>query len=87
MNKRYPASGKLFCSKCGGSLKRRVWNKGKSYETIVWQCSTYIQQGKQACDGTTVKDKVLPHLDFNHQWMIEEAKANGENHYRYTRKE
>ncbi|AOM83901.1 Resolvase Domain-Containing Protein [Salisediminibacterium beveridgei] len=87
MNKRYPASGKLLCSKCGGSLKRRVWNKGKPYETIVWQCSTYIRNGKQACRGTTVKDKALQDLDFNHQWMIEEAKTNGENHYCYTRKE
>ncbi|ADI00464.1 recombinase family protein [Salisediminibacterium selenitireducens] len=87
MNKRYPASGKLHCSKCGGTLRRRIWNKGKPYETIVWQCSTYIQQGKSACEGTTVKDEALPNLDFNHQWIVEEANTNGENHYRYTRKE
>ncbi|ADI00472.1 recombinase family protein [Salisediminibacterium selenitireducens] len=86
MNKRYPASGKLHCGKCGGTLRRRTWNKGKTCESVVWQCSTYIQHGKQACEGTIVKDQALPKLDFNQRWIVEEETEDGQNHYRYTRK-
>lgn len=37
---RYPFSGKIVCSQCGGTFKRRVHTSGK-YRT-VWCCTTHL---------------------------------------------
>ncbi|MHC1747348.1 MAG: recombinase family protein [Cellulosilyticaceae bacterium] len=83
---RYPLSGLLICSKCGAKLKRRTWNKGKSSEKIVWQCSTYIKTGKDACTGTTIPDGVISQIDIREQTIVREWVENGEKHYLYTSK-
>lgn len=52
---RYAFSGKIICGKCNKPFKRRIWN-GKD---IMWQCSTYINKGKDECDMKAVKDSVV----------------------------
>ena len=56
-NKRYPLSGMLFCSKCGATLKRRIWNSKLTCKKVVWQCTTYIAEGVAHCPGTTISDE------------------------------
>lgn len=50
---RYPLSGMLVCPYCGKSLRRRQVYKKK----IQWLCSTYIEEGKQACKGIRIDDE------------------------------
>ena len=57
---KYPFSGKVFCGKCGNIFKRRTWNGNKSkYKKVVWQCKTYVMDGKEACDAKAVDETVL----------------------------
>ncbi len=56
---KYAFSGKVVCSKCGNNFKRRTWNSKSKYKKIVWQCKTYVVDGKQACDAKAVDDQVL----------------------------
>ncbi|WP_069648999.1 recombinase family protein [Caloranaerobacter ferrireducens] len=58
-NKRYVFSGKIICSNCGGVFKRRTWNSKSPSRQIVWQCSTYIKEGKNACSMKAVDDMTL----------------------------
>lgn len=55
----YAFSGKLVCKKCGNTLKRRKWNCGTKSEKVVWQCKSYINHGKDACDAKAVSDEDL----------------------------
>lgn len=55
---KYAFSGKLFCDKCGRTLKRRKWNAGTKSEKIMWQCNNYIK-GIENCDSKAVNDEVL----------------------------
>ncbi len=82
----YPLTGLLFCSKCGSPLRRRTWNSNHACKKIVWQCSNYVKNGKDACQGTTVDDSVVSRLNIQNETMVEEVMRYGEKHYRYTRK-
>lgn len=79
---RYPMSGMLICPHCGKSLRRRyVYNR-----KVEWICSTYIQKGKEACNGIRVRDELLTGLSFTETMVVEEVFENGEKHYGYTSK-
>lgn len=84
--KRYPLSGKLYCSKCGSKLKRRTWNSSKRYKKIVWQCSNYIINGKDACTGTTIDDEVASKFNIKEGIIVKEELKNGKKYYSYTSK-
>lgn len=55
---KYGFSGKLYCEKCGKTLKRRHWNSGTKSAKIVWQCNSYIE-GKKNCSAKAVDDLLL----------------------------
>lgn len=84
---RYPLTGKLFCSKCGSTLRRRTWNSNHSCRKIVWQCSNYIENGKQACSGTTIEDSVITRVNLQGPTVIKEVMKNGKKYYRYSSKD
>ncbi|CQR74958.1 Transposon Tn3 resolvase [Sporomusa ovata DSM 2662] len=83
---RYPLTGMLFCSKCGAPLRRRVWNSKYASKKIVWQCSTYIIEGKKSCPGTVIDDTALSRLTIKQKTVVEEVFKNGQKYYRYTSK-
>lgn len=55
---KYGFSGKLFCEKCGKTLKRRQWNSGTKSEKIVWLCNSYIK-GVENCPSKAINDTDL----------------------------
>ncbi|MBP3887726.1 MAG: recombinase family protein [Cellulosilyticum sp.] len=79
-------SGLLVCSKCGCNLRKRVWNSGKPCQKVVWQCSNYIKNGKDACSGTSVSEEELNKFDIKEETVVEECVINGEKNYIYSRK-
>lgn len=79
---RYPLSGMLICPYCGKTLRRRQVYKKK----IQWLCSTYIEEGKQACQGIRVDDEEVSGRNIIEKTVIEEVVQNGKKHYRYTSK-
>jgi site-specific DNA recombinase len=56
---RYSFSGKLVCGHCGANFIRRTWNSSGPTKQIVWQCGTYIKEGKTACSMKAVDDITL----------------------------
>lgn len=84
--KRYPLTGMLYCGKCGSSLKRRTWNSKLPCRKIVWQCSNYIKNGKNACPGTKIDDEVAGRLDIKEETVVQEVIKNGKKHYHYSSK-
>jgi len=83
---RYPLTGMLLCSKCGAPLIRRTWNSKYDCKKIVWQCSTYIKEGKKACLGTVIDDTALSRLTIKQKTVVEEVLKGGQKYYRYTSK-
>ena len=83
---RYPLTGMLFCSKCEAPLRRRVWNSKFNCRKIVWQCSSYIKEGKNACIGTVIEDEVIGKINIRNKTIVEEVMKNGQKYYRYTSK-
>ena len=81
---RYSLTGMLLCSKCGAPLRRRIWNSTSASRKVVWQCSTYIKNGKKACQGTTIEDDEIGRLNIQSETVVEEVMKNGKKHYRYT---
>ena len=81
---RYPLTGMLLCGKCGAPLRRRIWNSKHPCKKVVWQCSSYIKNGKNACEGTTIDDVTVGRLNIQSQTVVEEAFKNGKKYYRYT---
>ncbi|WP_378954241.1 recombinase family protein [Pelosinus sp. sgz500959] len=81
---RYPLTGMLFCSKCGNTLRRRTWNSKHDCKKIVWQCSTYINEGKNSCLGTAIEDEVIARMNIQNKTVIKETMRNGQKHYSYT---
>jgi DNA invertase Pin-like site-specific DNA recombinase len=81
---RYPLSGMLYCSKCGSTLRRRTWNSKHSCKKIVWQCSNYIKNGKDACSGTSIDDEVISRLNIEEPIIVREEFRDGKKYYSYT---
>lgn len=84
--RRYPLTGMLYCSKCGSSLRRRTWNTKHSCKKIVWQCSNYVKNGKNACRGTSIDDEVISKLNIKEETVVKEEFRNGKKYYSYTGK-
>ena len=82
--KRYPLTGMLVCSKCGAPLRRRVWNSKYGCRKIVWQCSTYVKNGKNTCAGTTIEDDLISKMNITEKTMVEEVWRHGKKNYRYS---
>jgi site-specific DNA recombinase len=57
--RRYVFSGKIYCGVCGAVFKRRTWNSKSKNKQIVWQCSSYINEGKSFCSMKAVDDVTL----------------------------
>lgn len=57
--RRYVFSGRLICGNCGATFKRRTWNNKSKAKQIVWQCSTYIKEGKNQCGMKALDDITL----------------------------
>lgn len=83
-SKTHPFSGLLICSKCGCKLQRRVWNSGKPCQKIVWQCSNYIKNGKNACFGTCIEEQMLEGLNIKKETIVREWMKDGQKYYTYT---
>lgn len=83
---RYELTGMLYCSKCGATLRRRIWNSKQPCRKVVWQCSTYIKSGKNACPGTRIDDEVIGKLNPKEETIVKEVLKDGKKHYRYTSK-
>lgn len=83
---RYPLTGMLYCSKCGATLRRRIYNSKRSCKKVVWQCSNYIKNGKSACIGTVIDDEVISKLNIKEKTIVKEEIRNGKKHYSYTSK-
>ena len=49
----------MFCGHCGNIFKRRHWNSTNTSKKVVWQCKTYIIDGKDACGAKAVDENVL----------------------------
>lgn len=81
---RYPLTGMLYCSKCGSTLRRRTWNSKNSSKKIVWQCGNYINNGKDACTGTSIEDEVISRLNIKEKIIVKESIKDGKKHYIYT---
>jgi hypothetical protein len=72
---RYPFSGKIICSECGGKLKRRVMTSGK--HKITWSCSTHISDIDK-CSMKSIPETQLDHafttmvnkLIFGHKFIL-----------------
>jgi len=56
---KYPFSSKVECGCCKANFKRRQWNTGTPSERVVWQCTTYINKGKETCDMKAVGEEIL----------------------------
>lgn len=56
---KYALSSKVYCGCCGANFKRRTWNSNNPSKKVVWQCRTYVTQGKDACDAKAVDEVVL----------------------------
>ena len=56
---KYPFSGKVFCGNCGNVFNRRQWNSTNTSKKVVWQCKTYLVDGKDACAAKAVGENVL----------------------------
>lgn len=54
IRRKYPFTGKIICSNCGKSYRRRH-NSGK----IAWQCRTYMSYGKKYCAAKQIQEQIL----------------------------
>lgn len=74
--KQYAFSGRIFCGSCGAAFKRRTWNSKLRSKQIVWQCSTYIKEGKAQCSMKALDDITLKKVflrAFNRLYKNKEA--------------
>jgi site-specific DNA recombinase len=54
---RYPFSGKIVCSECGSTFKRRIHSTGaKKY--VAWCCSRHLKQVTE-CSMQFIRDEDL----------------------------
>ena len=57
-SRQYAFSSLLECGFCGSLLSRRNWHSGTKHGKIVWQCITFIRDGKKACPNS----KAIPEV-------------------------
>lgn len=81
---KYAFSSKLFCGCCGANFKRRTWNSNNISKKVVWQCRTYVNEGREACDAKAVDElelqdafvRVFNRMHKNKDGFIRTLKAN-----------
>lgn len=73
---KYPFSSKIICGQCGNIFQRRTWNSNNSSRKVVWQCKTYITEGKKACDAKAVDELVLQNAFVRAFNRMKEDKGN-----------
>lgn len=56
---KYPFSGLLVCSECGGLLRRHVRTMGAGNKVASWACKLRVSEGRAACDSYHVREDVL----------------------------
>ncbi|MDN4086209.1 zinc ribbon domain-containing protein [Paenibacillus polymyxa] len=56
---KYALSSKVYCGCCGAIFKRRTWNSNNPSKKVVWQCKTYVNEGKAVCDAKSVDEQIL----------------------------
>lgn len=74
--RQYAFSGRIICGSCGAVFKRRTWNTKLRSKQIVWQCSTYIKEGKAQCSMKALDDITLKKVFlrvFNRLYRNKEA--------------
>ncbi|AIQ11341.1 recombinase family protein [Paenibacillus durus] len=84
---KYPLSSKVFCGCCGANFKRRTWNSNNPSKKVVWQCRTYVNEGKEVCDAKSVDEqglqnafvRVFNRMYENKEAFIQTLKANIES--------
>jgi len=54
VNARYPFTGRIICGNCGKNFQRKT-TKGR----VSWQCSTYLEHGKSACQSKQISEEIL----------------------------
>jgi len=52
--RQYPFTSKIACGKCGKKYKRKV-SRGRMY----WNCSTYLELGKEKCHSKQIPEDIL----------------------------
>lgn len=85
-NSHYPLTGMLYCSKCGSTLQRRIWNSNSKSRKVMWQCRNYIKNGKSACTGTAIEEAIINKRNITKETIVWEEGKCGEKYYRYTSK-
>ncbi len=83
--KRYLLTGMLY-SKCGFSLRRRIINGKLNCKKVIWQCSNYIINGREACTGTVIDDEIIGRINIKKETIVREDIKNGKKHYSYSSK-
>jgi site-specific DNA recombinase len=73
---KYAFSGKVFCGCCDANFKRRTWNSNNISKKVVWQCKTYVNEGKAACDAKAVDEYVLQEAFVRIFNRLKEDKSN-----------
>lgn len=76
---RHGLTGKMKCPHCGKNLRRL-----NAYKKCVWACTTYINQGKQACKGIRIPEDIAEKWDLKEPVEVQEVKLNGKKNYSYS---
>jgi len=74
---RYTLSGKIICSECGHSFKRRIHKKNANENYVAWCCKKHIENN-MACSMKYIKDEDLKYafvlmmnkLIFSHKTVL-----------------
>ncbi|MEW9701950.1 zinc ribbon domain-containing protein [Paenibacillus sp. SI8] len=56
---KYALSSKVFCGCCGANFKRRTWNSNNTSKKVVWQCRSYVDEGREACNANALDERKL----------------------------
>lgn len=78
--KTYPFSSMIICPYCGAVLIRVIHEK----KWVSWICGTYLHEGKAACRGARIPEKVLEELTKDTQ--VKELMILEEVHHGQDRK-
>lgn len=55
----YPFTSMIECGCCGKHYVHKVNGSGLKWASDIWACTSYLRDGKQACDNSRIKDSVL----------------------------
>jgi site-specific DNA recombinase len=75
--KRYPLSGKIKCSECGSTFKRRIHYSGSKNEYAAWCCSKHIEDISQCSMKFIREDDIhrafvtmMNKLKYGHKYIL-----------------